>query len=155
VLGTLEYFALIGRCQVRAEHQQAGEMQLAAGHGVEQRGERFDETRRAGATKGCVFGETQLIDAVRVKASAGLGPMNAPRLDLGEVRQQICEQLVRRTDQATGAGEHLTVRKLRKVVSIEWRVTLGNRTDRHGSSVHLGFSCPQETHARDCTPLAG
>ena len=95
--------------EVRAEHEQPGEVELAGGERVEQRREASDETSGSDAAKGLVLREAEFVNAVGVEARAGARAVNAARFDLAEVEEELGEQLVRATHEAAGAFEELGV----------------------------------------------
>jgi hypothetical protein len=101
---------LVGK--MRTEHQEAGEVELTSSHRVPQGGKAADQTGGGDAAKGLVFGEAQLINAVRIEARTGTDPVDAARLDLAEVGEQGGEQLVGAADEASRGSEQLGVAQL-------------------------------------------
>ena len=85
-----------------------------AASGIEQGWELLYEPRGTGATRGGVFGEPQLVDAVSVQAGAQALAMQAARFDLGKVQQQRGEELIRLAYQAPRASEQLLVIDVRE-----------------------------------------
>jgi hypothetical protein len=98
--------------EVRAQHQEPGEVKLPGSQRVEQRRKAPDETRCRDATKCFVLRETELVHAIRVEAGAGAGAVDAARFHLGEVSHELGHEPVRATNQAPGAGENLVVREV-------------------------------------------
>jgi hypothetical protein len=126
--------------EVRAEHEQPGEVELARGQRVEQRREASDETSGCNSAKSLVLREAELVDAVRVEARAGARAVNAARFDFAEVDEELGEQLVRATNETAGSVEELGVGEL-----LERRSgTRNGRIDRcvrlHTSHDTAGFS---------------
>ena len=91
--------------EVRTQHQQAREVELTCGNGIEQRGKAAHEACRADAAEGFVFGKAELVDAVGVEARAGTSAVDTAHFDLGEVREQARQQLIRATDEPACSGQ--------------------------------------------------
>jgi hypothetical protein len=105
MLGEREDLHEIVGGEVRTQHQQAREVELAGGNGIEQHGKAAHEASRADAAERFVFGETQLVNTIRVQARASAGAMDPARFDLGEVREQARQQLIRATDEPACGGQ--------------------------------------------------
>jgi hypothetical protein len=86
VFGASEDLDEVVRGEERAEHQQAREVELASGNGLQQQGEAAHEAGGSDTAIRFVFGEAQLVDAVGVEARAGTSAVDAARFDLAEVR---------------------------------------------------------------------
>jgi hypothetical protein len=105
VFGECEDLDEIVGGQVGTQHQQPGEVEFTCGNGIEQCGKAAHEASRADAAERFVFGETQLVNTIRVQARASAGAMDPARFDLGEVREQARQQLVRATDEPACGGQ--------------------------------------------------
>jgi hypothetical protein len=112
VLGTEQDLAEVLFGEVGAEHQEAGEVELAGGNRVQKYGKTANETGGGDAAKGLVFGVAQLVDAIGVEARADTYPMDTARLDLAEVREQGGEQLIGAADETACGREQLGVGEL-------------------------------------------
>jgi hypothetical protein len=110
VFGPRQNLSVVFLRQVRAEQQDAGEVNLAGRDLVEQNWKFSRDLRRAGATKGFVLGEPKFIDAIRTEGGASAFAVNAARLDFGEMGEQRRAQLIRAADQATRVRVDLVVR---------------------------------------------
>jgi hypothetical protein len=100
VLGTQQNFAEVFFGEVRAEHQEAREVELTQSDRAPQSRKAADEASSGDAAKGFVLGKAELVDAISVEARTGTGPVDAARLDLAEVAEQGGKELVRPTDEA-------------------------------------------------------
>jgi hypothetical protein len=87
-------------------------VELTSSHRVPQGGKAADQTGGGDAAKGLVFGKAQFINAVRIEARAGTGPVDAACLDLAEVGEQGGEELVGAADEASRGSEQLGVGQL-------------------------------------------
>jgi hypothetical protein len=112
MLGECHDLDVIGIGQVRTEQEKTREVKLAAGDRLEQRRELSYETRGLGSTKRAVFGEAELVDAVRVEARAAALAMDPTSFDLGEVSEERCQDLIRAANEASSAREKLVVGEL-------------------------------------------
>ena len=112
VLGSGQHLRHVVGGEVRAEHQQGGEVELACGNRVEQGGKAAHEARGGDAAVGFVFGEAQFVDAVDVEARACADAVDTAGLHLGEVGEQGRQELVRTTDESSRGGEELAVGEL-------------------------------------------
>jgi hypothetical protein len=91
--------------EVRTQHQQAREVELTGGNGIEQRGKAAHEAGRADAAKGFVFGKAEFVDTIGVEARADTSAVDTALFDFGEVREQARQQLVRATDEPACGGQ--------------------------------------------------
>src|SRR6188472_1604435 len=107
MLGTRHDLYEVALCEVRSEHQEARQVKLSGGDGTEQRREALHESSCGNPAKCLVFRETELIDAVRVKARRCACAMNPALLDLGEVLEELREKSIRPTHERAGLREEL------------------------------------------------
>jgi hypothetical protein len=112
MFGSCEDLRQVGFGEVRAQHQETGEVQLARREGVEQGRKAPDEPRSGHAATRLVLRESELIDAVGVEAGTRARAVDPACFDFSEVAQELSHELVRATDQAAGAGENLGVREM-------------------------------------------
>ena len=98
--------------QVGPEQEQAGQVKLAGSDLLEHDRELPCELRGARGAERRILGHPKLVHAVSTEAGAGPHAVNAASFDLGEVRKQAGELLVRTRDEASRAGEQGGVREM-------------------------------------------
>jgi hypothetical protein len=109
MLGSGQYLRQVLGREVRVEHQQTGEVELARSDGLEQLGKAAHEARGGDPAKRFVFREAQFVNAIAVEARAGTGTVDAAGFDLAEVPEQARQELVRATDEPSRGREQLRV----------------------------------------------
>src|SRR5688572_22899220 len=102
--------------KVWGEHHDRGKVELAISNLLKDNRKLSSDSGSAGSAKGSVLRETQLVDTVHVEARARAEPMDAPRLDFGEMSQEVREQLVGAPHQTTCAGQQVSIRDLIETV---------------------------------------
>jgi hypothetical protein len=98
--------------EVRAKHQEPSEVELVRGQRIEQRRKAPDETRSCYATKCLVFREAELVDAVGVEARAGARAVDATGFHLGEVGEELGQDLIRAPYETACTRKQLSVREV-------------------------------------------
>ena len=135
VLGAGHHVAEVLARQVRPEQEQPGEVELAGSDGIEQPRKLADEPRRRDAAHRRVFGQSELVDAVREQTRASARAMQSARFDLAQMREQRCEHLIRSSDQPARVRQQLRIRELRNANPLSPRFF----AVAHGDTLHLDF----------------
>jgi hypothetical protein len=102
--------------EVRAEHEQARQMQLASLDRAEQRWEPLHQPGRADPAKGCIFRQPQFVNAISVETGAGAKAVQPARFDLRQVNEQRGEDLIYAPHETACVREQIVIGQVAEAV---------------------------------------
>jgi hypothetical protein len=103
------YLDDVFRREMGGKHQYTGQVQLTVRDGFEQQRKALYQLGRTRTPRRCVLRKTQLINAVGVQARARSGAVQPARIELGQMRQQGREHLIRFSDKLARLGQQLAI----------------------------------------------
>jgi hypothetical protein len=125
MLDAQKQLAMVLFRELRPDQNHAREMDLARGDQPEQHRKLPGDSGSTSMSKCRVLRHAELVNAEGAKACASALPIDAARLDLGEVCEQRCELMVRASDATARPSKQFGIREMRKSVGRRRHVRIG------------------------------